>query len=99
MKTNIKMPEVRNCAQTACAYNKGSGCHARAITVGGGKQEHVCDTMVVSEDHTLREDTAGVGACRAVDCVFNEDWECVSDGINVSAAGGQAECLTYKAPA
>jgi hypothetical protein len=98
MKTNVKMPEVLHCAQSACAYNRKAKCHARAITVGGGGSEHLCDTLFVSGQHTLRDDTAGVGACRASNCVYNADRECVADGgVTIEAVSGQAECLTFKA--
>lgn len=97
MKTNVKMPEVVNCAQTDCAYNKSSECHACGITLGGGGTEHLCDTMFIAEDHTARDGTAGVGACRATGCAFNEDWECSADSIKVGVNGGQTECMTFQA--
>jgi hypothetical protein len=98
MKRKLEMPEVINCAQNGCAYNTNLACHARAITVGGGTSEHLCDTMIMAADHTRREETAGVGACKSVNCTFNEDWECAAEGgININALAGQAECQTFRA--
>ncbi len=96
MKKTIEMPEVMGCEQNECAYNLGSLCHARGITVGG-MQDHLCDTMMPSGSHTHRKETAGVGACRTRNCVHNEDWECRAEGINITLSGGQALCGTFAA--
>ena len=91
----IEMPEVKKCNVENCAYNKDSLCHARAITVGDAKQ-HLCDTMMASDIHTKRQDTAGVGACRSTGCMHNEDFECQADDINVILSGDQALCGTFE---
>ncbi|HKL23022.1 MAG TPA: DUF1540 domain-containing protein [Tichowtungia sp.] len=96
MKKNVKMTEVLNCSQQECAYNQSSKCHALGITVGGGGKEHLCDTLIVADEHTSREETSGVGACKASGCVYNEDWECSADSIDVGIIGGQTECMTFK---
>ncbi|MGD9874019.1 MAG: DUF1540 domain-containing protein [Kiritimatiellia bacterium] len=94
MKRKIEMPEVSKCAVGTCVYNHDGGCHARAITVGGGA-DHKCDTMMPAQGHAHRMDPAGVGACRATTCIHNEDFECQADGIAVLMRGGQADCATF----
>jgi hypothetical protein len=94
MKRAIEMPEVEQCEVSRCAYNVGSTCHARAITVGN-MDKHLCDTMIMVKEHTQRKEAAGVGACRSANCVYNEDLECQADGINVTVSGGQAVCKTF----
>ena len=96
MKTNVNMPEVLNCSQQKCVYNKASKCHALGITVGGGRKEHLCDTLIVAGEHTSREEISGVGACKSAGCAYNEDWECSADSIDVGVIGGQTECMTFK---
>lgn len=97
MKNGIEMPEVMQCQATQCAYNMDTKCHARAITVGNMDQQ-LCDTMFVTDRHTQREETAGVGACRSANCMYNEDLECqMETGIDVTLSGGQARCGTFAA--
>jgi len=96
MKTGIKMPEVMQCQATQCAYNMDAKCHARAITVGDMNQQ-LCDTMFMTNMHTKRKETAGVGACRSANCKHNEDLECQAGGIDVTLSGGQAKCGTFVA--
>ena len=94
MKKGIEMPEVMQCQATPCAYNTDAKCHARAITVGD-MQAQLCDTMFVTDRHTQRKESAGVGACRSANCVHNEDLECQATGIDVTLSGGQARCGTF----
>lgn len=96
MKQTIEMAQVKQCQAKQCAYNMNSMCHARAITVGN-MQQHLCDTMIMSKQHTQRAETAGVGACRSANCIHNEDLECQAEGINVTLSGGQASCGTFAA--
>ena len=90
----VEMPEVMGCSIRECAYNTGLMCHARAVTMGDA-YDHLCDTMLVSATHTHRKGGAGVGACRAITCANNDDFECQADGIAVSMTGGQALCGTF----
>jgi hypothetical protein len=96
MKKTIEVPEVMQCQAAQCVYNVESMCRARAITVGD-MQQHECDTMMKSNSHTSRMDTAGVGACRSTNCVHNDDWECQADGIEVTLSGDQTQCATFAA--
>jgi len=96
VKNVVEMPEVMKCQAEQCAYNMGSMCHARAITVGD-MQQQLCDTMVTSEKHTHRKETAGVGACRSANCIHNEDLECQAEGVDVTLSGGRAVCATFAA--
>ncbi len=94
MKETIVMPEVKECTVTECAYNRGNSCHALAITVGGGT-DHNCDTMFCRSSHVSRRDPAGVGACKAPDCIYNEDLECTASSIEVGMHVNMAECKTF----
>ena len=94
MQKTIEMPEVTRCDATACVYNRDSICRARAITVGNS-EEHLCDTMMLAENHTQRQDCAGVGACRSTNCGLNEDYECQAERINVIFPGKHAMCGTF----
>jgi hypothetical protein len=96
MKKVVEMPEVQDCEVAGCLYNRDNACHALAITVGD-MTGHLCDTMMSLGRHNHRTDTAGIGACRAVSCVHNEDFECQADGIRVSMSGGRAQCVTFSA--
>ncbi len=94
MKKLVEMPEVMQCEADQCSYNVGRMCHARGITVGD-MQQHLCDTMWKTKQHTQRREGAGVGACRSANCIHNEDLECQADGINVTLSGGIAHCGTF----
>jgi hypothetical protein len=89
------MPEVMDCQAEQCAYNREGKCHACAITIGDADQ-HLCDTAMPSTDHTRREETAGVGACRSTNCAHNADLECQAEGIHVAFAAGMASCSTFE---
>lgn len=93
----MEMPKVSECSVSECAYNENSICHAIAITVGDKSDESKCDTFIQSDIHGGFEETiAGVGACKASDCQFNERFECVSPSIQVGFEGGTSHCLTFK---
>ena len=95
MKMTIEMPIVARCTVAECAYNSGTGCHARAVTVGDGSNPG-CDTFLPGTRHT--HDTAsvaGVGACKVDSCKFNKDFECTTERINVGSYHSKVLCLTY----
>jgi hypothetical protein len=94
MQKTIDMPEILTCVVKACVYNRDLTCRAKAITVGH-KDGHLCDTMIAGTEHTAREETAGVGACRSTQCLHNEDYECQAEGIRVGISLGHVECLTF----
>lgn len=94
MSCTVVMPDVMTCSAEKCVYNKASMCHARGITVGG-VDEHNCDTLLKGSKHTERQMRAGVGACRALGCIHNEDFECQAENISIKYAGDQAECMTF----
>lgn len=64
----LEPPLVSVCEVSDCAYNLGSNCHARAITIGNGAHPG-CDTFF-SESHHIRkgEQIAGIGACKVASC-------------------------------
>ncbi|MFC7545835.1 DUF1540 domain-containing protein [Plantactinospora sp. GCM10030261] len=91
----IDMPQVRDCAVRACAYNQ-TGCHAFAITVGSSERAH-CETFV---DGPVKGGvatlTAQVGACKRADCRHNDDLVCHASSITVGPDLDAADCLTYE---
>ena len=96
MMKRVEMPEVKDCSVSGCIYNREKSCRARGITMGD-LQGHICDTMMPGRMHSHRDESAGVGACRAANCMHNEDFECQADAVEVSMAKGEAQCMTFKA--
>lgn len=91
----LDMPIVAECLASECAYNVSMKCHARAITVGNSMHAG-CDTFFARAGHTKAADrTAGVGACKSVQCKFNEDLECMTDSIRVGLRGQEVNCMTF----
>lgn len=92
----VKMPEVRNCAVSNCAYNSKKTCHAIAVTIGHPKSDPKCDTFFESSVRGGVEDmTAGVGACKTEDCRYNVHFECAATSIQVGMKEGDPDCLTF----
>jgi len=98
MKITIEMPAVQACSVAECAYNAGSRCHSKAITIGDGVHPG-CDTFLDAgrAGHTHIDVTAGVGACKVTGCRYNTDFECGATSINVAITGAVANCMTYAA--
>lgn len=97
MEMTIEMPIVGGCSVTACAYNGGARCHAKAITIGDGVRPG-CDTFLdAGSDHTRLNVTAGVGACKVSGCRHNSDLECMADSIKVGMRQQLPNCMTYSA--
>jgi len=94
-KVTMDMPLVSQCTISECAYNVNNNCHARAITIGDGLHAG-CDTYFNNPGHTKdMTRIAGIGACKSVQCKFNEDFECMTDSITVGRAGQEVNCLTF----
>jgi hypothetical protein len=94
---SVEMPIVSECSIGECAYNANNACHARAITVGDTAVHPGCDTFLDSTPHSrARQITAGVGACKATSCRYNDDYECTTDKISVGHASSSICCLTYQ---
>jgi hypothetical protein len=93
----IEMPVVAECSIGECAYNANNACHARAITVGDSAVHPGCDTFLGAAPRSrASRTTAGVGACKATSCRYNDDYECVTDKISVGHASNSICCLTYQ---
>lgn len=91
------MPKVMQCTVETCVYNLDRNCHAMAITMGDLGGEPACYTYFISEmSGHVPNDTAGVGACKLVDCKFNKNFECGSSGISVEMRNGEPDCLNYE---
>jgi hypothetical protein len=93
----MEMPKVSGCSVTDCAYNTNRACHALAITVGEDPSDPTCDTFFKSSTHGgVKDQIAGVGACKASDCDYNEQFECQAPGIEVGMKGSEPDCLTFQ---
>ena len=94
-KICLEMPIVTKCMASECAYNANSNCHARAITIGDSLKPG-CDTFMSGSRHIKQvQPIAGIGACRSRRCKFNEDLECMAEGIQVGMTGSEANCMTF----
>jgi len=70
----MKMTSISKCNMAACAYNKEDSCHTPGITVGPHGE---CSTYVhASSRGGFSKVNAGVGACTASSCKFNNQLEC-----------------------
>ena len=58
----------------------------------------ICDTFTgqVASQCGDRSATGTVGACKVSTCEYNENLECVADGIMVGYAQGEPDCLTFE---
>ncbi|MBI3986279.1 MAG: DUF1540 domain-containing protein [Lentisphaerae bacterium] len=95
MIQSIDMSAVSECNVSMCAYNRERRCHALAITVGGYR-DHSCETLHPASLHAGRTEIAGVGSCKAVECKYNEDYECRAENIRVVFNRGRADCLMFE---
>jgi hypothetical protein len=97
MKITFELAEVMDCAASACTYNVGGACHARAITIGDGGHA-MCDTFLITGSHCSGTPAhAGVGACKVSACRHNLDYECQAERIRVGSHESHADCLTFAA--
>jgi hypothetical protein len=95
-KVIIEMPLVSECLASQCAYNVNQNCHARAITVGDTSKHAACDTFM-NESHHIHDTkrVAGIGACKATSCKFNDDFECMTETIRIGMVMNEANCMTF----
>lgn len=95
-KMSIEMSAVATCDVEKCAYNNGSVCHAKAITVGDFDNPG-CDTFFTSNSRAQNKHIkAGVGACKVSSCKHNKDFECSADEISVGFKNNMVNCLTFE---
>ena len=94
-KICLEMPAVTKCMANDCVYNVSSNCHARAITIGDSIHP-ACDTFQAGARHAKSvAQVAGIGACKAVGCKFNDDLECIAESIQVGMVKNEANCTTF----
>jgi hypothetical protein len=93
------MPSITRCEVKKCAYNNENNCHAFAINVGGpGDACPNCDTFFSAHSKGGHKNLiAGVGACKAETCKYNELFECVAPGVQVKLHESHADCVTFAA--
>lgn len=93
----MKMPKVKDCSVSDCAYNEKKACHAMAVTIGEAS-DPMCDTFFQSATPGgVKDMTAGVGACKVADCRHNEHFECAASNIHVGLKHNHPDCLTFEA--
>lgn len=91
----MEMPIISACSVDDCAYNRGNGCHALAITVGDARHPQ-CDTFFTASPKGGDPATTGrVGACKMADCRHNIQYECRAPQISVGYEHSEVDCLTY----
>lgn len=91
----MRMPKVRECSVSECAYNKDQKCHAIAITVGDSVHPE-CDTFCPSSIKGGDMGClAGVGACKVSVCMHNSNLECQAQDVCIGKRGNEIDCLTY----
>ena len=94
----IIMSEVKECTVQSCGFNKNSGCHARAISIGDNDTLgcNTFFTVPIPASHAKSTGrTSGVGACKVADCKYNDDYECVANEVIVALNNSKANCQTY----
>lgn len=89
----MQMPKIKMCDADGCYYNRGSQCHANAITVGS--ECPCCETYMSSPQHGTPADLGSVGACHMNDCKFNQQMSCQAPGIEVGCHADHPDCLTF----
>ncbi|MDP2730386.1 MAG: DUF1540 domain-containing protein [Dehalococcoidales bacterium] len=90
----MDMTRILECNMSACAYNMTNRCHTPGINVGSHAE---CNTYThASGKGGVPEANAGVGACLAADCKFNEQLECRASNIDVASHNRHADCETYQ---
>lgn len=101
------MAELK-CSVENCSYNKENLCSKGDIMVGG---KQACDSEgTCCESFTERRDGAFTSAmehpsrtisidCEAVKCVYNSDYKCVADHVDIKGCGAcncrETNCATF----
>jgi hypothetical protein len=78
---------------STCAYNKDNSCRTPGVTIGPHAE---CNTYVhASSRGGFPGVKAGVGACTASSCKYNDSLECKAEKVAVSMDEKHADCQTY----
>lgn len=103
------MAELK-CGAVNCTYNEGKCCCKGDIMVGGkhaDRVEDTCcesfaqkrgerDTYTSSLSHPSR--TISID-CEVVKCIYNSNYKCVADHVDIAGSGANAaretECATF----
>ena len=102
------MPELKCTVQT-CVHNKNFYCDLDEIQVGGDKakkpKETCCDSFAQRKgdsytsamEHPSR--TISID-CEAVKCVYNSNYKCVAEHVDIKGCGAcdceETACATFK---
>ena len=91
----MNMVSISKCSMSTCAYNMEGACHTLGINVGPHAE---CNTYVhASARGGFAEVKAGVGACTASNCKFNNKLECKAPKVEVAVDDKHADCQTFQA--
>lgn len=98
-----------DCTVENCVYNKSDCCCKGDIMVGGthaGREEDTCcesfseakkDNYTSALEHPSR--TIGID-CEAVRCVYNSDYKCEAEHVDIRGCGAsnckETSCATFK---
>ena len=98
-----------DCAVENCVYNKSRYCCKGDIMVGGKhateKEETCCESF--ADDRSDRFTSALEHPCKtisidceAVKCVYNSNYKCVAEHVNIKGCGAadcrETSCFTFK---
>lgn len=90
----MEMTKIMKCNMSSCAYNMDDMCHTMGINVGAHAE---CNTYNHgSSKGGFPEIQAGVGACFASDCMFNDHLECKVTNVSVASHDRHADCETFQ---
>lgn len=90
------MPNL-SCSVTRCKHNNNNLCMLNSIKISGGdtKEGTRCDSYAESDGATNYTGEADVRThvyCLAKDCDYNNDCDCVADGIDICTCSSGDGC-------
>ena len=102
------MAELR-CKADTCTYNKNEYCSKGDIMVGGKhaveSDETCCESFARKRGESMSNATSHPSRmisvdCEAVKCVYNANYKCTAEHVDISGAGADAgretACRTFK---
>ena len=104
------MAELK-CAVESCTYNKEKYCSKGDIMVGGKhaekEDETCCESFArIREGHDAYTSALSHPSriisidCEAVKCIYNSNYKCIADHVDIKGSGADASketaCATFK---
>lgn len=102
---------VLNCGATNCTYNQDNQCCKGEISIGGRNAYDCGDTCCESFAERREGHDAFTSAtvypskvisidCDAVKCIYNSDYKCGADHVEISGCGAdgcrETSCATFQ---